>query len=119
MSTKISSIRIAFIAFLMIGTSMIALGCAKVAPRDSRFWDYIILGEVNHPGSYEYDGIEQTLLTIIDGAGGMTEKASPKRVQVVRSGTTNYYNVRHIRSGVLVDPSIPLRSVVRVKGSVE
>jgi protein involved in polysaccharide export with SLBB domain len=112
MFKKIGEIRL---GLLVAGISVIALGCAKVAPDNPVFRDYLILGEVNHPGAYEFDGIEQSLLTLIDRAEGMAELAIARRVRVERSGITNYYNLLKIKSGALEDPLIPLGSVVRVR----
>lgn len=51
-----------------------------------------ISGEINHPGSY-YIGVEDTLMDLIDKAGGVTEKADTKAYNpsILISTHTSFY----------------------------
>ena len=76
---------------------------------------YLVLGEVYKPGSVASHGFQKTLLTIISDAGGLTEFAFAKKIQIIHSGVTNTVSYWLIKKGETEDPSVPLGSTVLVK----
>ena len=96
-----------------------ALGCAKPVSKGKPVPDYQIEGAVRFPGHYSFGGLDQSLLNLMDHAGGMTEEAVYTRIEIVRDGVTNRFNLQRIAAGKLEDPIVPIRSVVRVRRAVE
>jgi polysaccharide export outer membrane protein len=60
----------------------------EVTLMENRSARIYVLGQVLHPGSQPYIG-QQTLLDVISAAGGVTQRAAPERVLVVRGDPEN------------------------------
>ncbi len=71
-----------------------------------------ILGEVQRQGSYPLNRENVSLIEIIGLAGGLTEKANPKNLKIIRGDKadpeTIYVNLENIQ--VLTNPKIRLQN---------
>jgi len=71
-----------------------------------------ILGEFKTPGNYLLEKDQTTLIDILGLTGGLTEKAQPKSIKIIRGERTNpeiiYINLKDINS--LANPKLVLQN---------
>lgn len=77
---------------------------------------YYVQGEVRQPGAYPLRS-GMTLLRAIAAAGGYTEFAQPRRVEITRDGETERVNARDIRDNPETDVELKAGDVIDVKRS--
>src|SRR4051812_27572852 len=66
---------------------------------------YIVMGEVKKPGYFPCSGTAPMRSSkLISEAGGLTDFARYRRLQVIHAGVTKIYNYRLIRQGRAEDP---------------
>lgn len=78
---------------------------------------YFIRGEVKGPGRFPVAG-GMTLLQAIATAGGYTEFANPKKVNLIRAGRTQTYNMRSIERRPELDVRLESGDVIVVERSI-
>jgi polysaccharide export outer membrane protein len=76
-----------------------------------KYQPFFIQGEVESPGSYPYE-VGLTIRKAIALAGGLTERASKKKIYLVRVNDTQQHEVK-----VTMDQEIASGDVVRIKES--
>ncbi len=76
--------------------------------------EYFVQGEVNRPGRYPL-GRGRTLLQAIADAGGYTDYANRKSVEIIRADQVQVYNCVKIEQRASEDPLIKPGDIVRVR----
>ena len=76
--------------------------------------EYFVQGEVNRPGRYPL-GRGRTLLQAIADAGGYTDYANRKNVEIIRADEVQVYNCVKIEQRAADDPLIKPGDIVRVR----
>lgn len=78
---------------------------------------YFMRGEVRQPGRYpKTAGL--TILQAIASAGGYTEYANPRRVNLIRDGRTTRHNARQIERNPDVDIELEAGDIIIVPRSI-
>jgi len=75
--------------------------------------EYFVQGEVKREGKYPLMG-DATLLQVLATAGGYTEFADPRKVQVIRKDGVTIYDAKAIEARRAEDPLIQHGDVVKV-----
>ena len=70
-------------------------------------------GEIKKPGRYPWT-TDLTLMKAIIAAGGFTEYANPRKVQLRRGETSQFYDTRDIERGKARDPAIKAGDIIIV-----
>ncbi|AKJ65172.1 polysaccharide biosynthesis/export family protein [Kiritimatiella glycovorans] len=78
---------------------------------------YYVRGEVKSPGQYQITK-GTTLLQAIAAAGGYTEYANERKIQITRGGETYFYNAKKLEKNPGRDPMIEAGDVIRVWRSI-
>ena len=74
-------------------------------------------GEVRAPQRVSYTS-DMTLTTVITAAGGFTDYAAKKKVELLRDGTRTVYNTLDIQSGKVTDPKVVPGDKIHVPASM-
>ena len=78
---------------------------------------FFVRGEVRQPGRYALTS-GMTLLKAIASAGGYTEFANPRRVEIIRAGETLAANARQLEQNPELDFNIKAGDVIIVRRSI-
>ncbi len=78
---------------------------------------YFVRGEVRQPGRYPLTG-GMTVLQAIAAAGGYTEFANPRRVEIIRDGETILENARQMEQNPDQDLPVKAGDVIIVRRSI-
>ena len=103
--------------FILISAAIALAGCSgptasfKQVPSGY----YRVVGAVKNPELVRCQGASETLMTVIAHAGGLTDFAYRKKVEVSYAGTTNFFNINKIRRQESEDPLVPCGATVHVK----
>lgn len=73
-----------------------------------------VRGEVKRPGRYPWTA-DLTLMKAIIGAGGFTEYANPRKVQITRGSENRTYDTAKIEKGEVKDPPIKAGDIIIVR----
>ncbi len=78
---------------------------------------YFVRGEIRQPGRYPLtSGI--TIVQAIAAAGGYTEYANPRRVEIIRDGETIEVNARNKERNPELDQNVKVGDVIIVRRSI-
>ena len=91
---------------------------------DAVLFEYVVLGEVKKPGTYEYDPSkgDMTLLKVISIAGGFSPIANQKKIRILKRGGEDTrsitVSIRDIISGKRPDEPIDDKDLISVPESL-